>query len=105
MLDNDLWLTVHYLDQPIGFIWVELFPEKHEAFGFDIYLDEKFHSQGLGRAVMLKCGEMLKQINISKIKICVYEHNKIARSLYLSLGFHEEKFDPERGQHYLAMDI
>lgn len=102
---NDIWLTVHHLNQAIGFIWIQTFPEKREALGYDIYLDEKFRSKGFGRDVMLRCGELLKKSGFNKVKICVYEHNKIAQSLYSSLGFIEEKLDSKRGQHYLVLDL
>jgi ribosomal protein S18 acetylase RimI-like enzyme len=53
---------------------------------------------------MLKCDEHLQKLEISKIKICVYQHNEIARKLYYSLGF-KEKFHPDRGQYFLEKNI
>lgn len=102
---NDIWLVIDLNGGNVGFIWMQLQPDKKLAIGYDIYINEKFRSKGIGREVMLQCGDYLRNLNISRIEICVYQHNNIARSLYSSLGFKETKFDSERGQHYLEMQI
>ena len=96
--DNDLWLVVNFNNQNIGFVWVQLRPKLKEAFGYDIYLNEDFRSKGIGHDVMIKCGDILLQLGISKVKICVFHENIIARKLYSSLGFKEVGFNPEHKQ-------
>src|SRR5690606_28388656 len=35
---DDLWLVVENDDENLGYVWIRVFPEKFEAFGYDIYL-------------------------------------------------------------------
>jgi ribosomal protein S18 acetylase RimI-like enzyme len=87
--------------QRIGFVWFETRVDESTAFGWDIYLEPEFRSQGVGRHVLQLCAEMLFLKGIRTVKLCVYEHNQVARSLYQSLGFEVEKFDQERRQYTL----
>lgn len=100
----DSWLVIKMDNQNIGYIWIQFYPEKNEAFGYDIFIDENFRSKGIGREVMLKCSENIKsRYNIKKVKICVFHNNTIARRLYDSLGFKEESFDNTRKQYTLEL--
>ncbi len=103
--DKDLWLVVSFNEENVGFVWVQLHPERYEAFGYDIYLEEKFRSRGLGREVMQRCGEIIRQHGIQKIQICVYQDNTIARKLYSSLGFKEINFRDDLRQYTLELSI
>ncbi|MBK9324399.1 MAG: GNAT family N-acetyltransferase [Bdellovibrionaceae bacterium] len=78
-------------EKQVGFIWVQLRPEEKSSFGYDIYLEPGFRSQGIGRQVMSLCGKKLKTLGIDSVEICVFEHNEIARRLYDSLGFKTKK--------------
>jgi ribosomal protein S18 acetylase RimI-like enzyme len=89
----------------VGFVWFQIIPKENSAFGWDIYLEQEFRSKGIGRHVMQKCGEELLQRGISFAKICVFEHNEIARRLYESLGFTIEKFDEQRRQFTLILKL
>jgi len=103
--DNNLWLVASLNGQNVGFVWVQLRPERHEAFGYDIYLEEQFRSRGLGREVMQVCGDIIRQHGIQKIQICVYQNNTVARKLYSSLGFNEIKFRDDLNQYTLELSI
>jgi ribosomal protein S18 acetylase RimI-like enzyme len=103
--NDDLWLVVNFNNQNVGFVWVQLRPELKEAFGYDIFLNEDFRSKGIGREVMVKCGDILLQEGINKVKICVFYENTIARKLYSSLGFKEIDFNSERRQYTLELAI
>ena len=103
--DDDIWLLIEKNKRQIGFIWVQLKPEEKSSFGYDIYLDPEFRSQGIGRQVMNLCGQRLKTLGIDLIEIFVFEHNAIARNLYDSLGFKTKKFDEERRQFTLSLSL
>jgi len=103
--ENDLWLVITNERKNIGFIWIQLYPEKKEAFGFDIYLDGCSRSQGIGREVMRQCSSMIRTLGIEKIKVCVFEHNTIARKLYSSFGFTEKDHNPDRKQYTLELTL
>lgn len=103
--EQSLWYTVNYLNERVGFIWIELDKPNKTAFGYDIYLEPMYRSRGIGRRVMELCGLELKNHCIRSVKICVYHHNQIARSLYSSLGFIIEKYDEERKQYTLKLDL
>lgn len=102
---HDIWYVVLLELKQIGFIWIKMNPESKTAFGYDIYLDPKYRSQGVGRQVMQLCGQELKNKNLKSVSICVFHHNEIARALYSSLGFREIKFDEERKQYTLLLDL
>jgi ribosomal protein S18 acetylase RimI-like enzyme len=68
-------------------------------------LEPQFRSQGIGRKVMTECGKKLNTLGIESVEICVFEHNEIARRLYASLGFREKKFDDQRRQFTLSLNI
>jgi len=102
---NDLWLVVRRNGAHFGFLWIQLQPDKKTAFGYDIYINEEFRSKGIGREAMLKCRDYLRGLDISRVEVCVYQHNHIARRLYSSIGFNEIAFDSSRGQYTLEMKI
>jgi len=102
---KDLWRVVEFEGEEIGYIWVQLNYESKLAFGFDIYIDPDFRGRGLGRLVMNQGRDLLKEKEISKIEICVFHANAVARSLYETLGFTEEKFNEETQQYHLFMNI
>jgi ribosomal protein S18 acetylase RimI-like enzyme len=103
--DDDVWYLIENNGTQLGFVWVQLKPEEKTAFGYDIYLEPQFRSQGIGRKVMIECGKRLNALGIESVEICVFEHNEIARKLYASLGFTEKKYDEKRKQFTLSVDI
>ncbi len=102
---NDIWFLIEKNQKKIGFIWIELRSEEKSSFGYDIFLEDDYRSQGIGRYVMQLCGNELTIMGIDSVKICVFEHNYIARKLYDSLGFKIEKFDEARNQYTLILSF
>lgn len=102
---NDVWLIIESADKRVGFVWFEKDAERKSAFGWDIYLETEFRSKGIGRRAMKLCGEFLLRSSIDFVKICVYEHNTIARTFYESLGFKTENFDEQRRQYTLKLAL
>lgn len=103
--NKDLWRVIEFEGNEIGYIWVQVNYDTNTAFGFDIYISPDFRGRGLGRLVMNQGRELLKEKNISKIEICVFHANGVARSLYETLGFTQEKFNEETQQYHLFMNI
>jgi ribosomal protein S18 acetylase RimI-like enzyme len=103
--ENDLWLIISVANREAGFIWIHMRPDQDESFGYDIHLHPEFRSQGIGREAMSRCADFVRKRGISKVRICVFETNSIARSLYQSLGFREINFNTERRQYTLELNI
>ena len=103
--ENDIWYLIELDNNPIGFIWVQIIETTKTAFGYDIYLNPEFRSQGIGRQVMIEFGKLLQSRGVFSIEICVYEHNTIARKLYESLGFVPKEYNEKRRQYTLAIDL
>lgn len=102
---NDVWYLIEDNGNQLGFIWVQLKPENKTAFGYDIYLEPQYRSKGVGRQVMTECGRKLNALGFESVEICVFEHNEIARRLYDSLGFKTKKFNEQRRQFTLSIDL
>ena len=64
-------------------------PGRREAFIYNIAVDEKFRGQGYGRATMVACVEEARKLGATSVGLNVFGSNKVARSLYTSLGFAE----------------
>ncbi len=103
--NKDLWRVVEFEGEEAGYIWVQVNYDEKSAFGFDIYLDQKYRGRGLGRLIMNQGREILKEKGIKKIEICVFHANGIARTLYENLGFVQDKFNEETQQYHLSMSI
>ena len=102
---NDLWFIVLLKNEGAGFVWIQLRPDLKVAFGYDIFLDPKFRSQGIGRETISRCAEAVRSHGIQCVKICEFEDNAIARDLYQSLGFKEIDFNVERRQYMLELSV
>ncbi len=103
--DRDLWFVIQYDTKDIGFLWLKLSPDKTEAFGFDICLEENYRNRGIGHLVLSEAGELLKLMNINKIKICAFESNLSARQLYSKFNFKEVTFNQDRKQFTLELNL
>ncbi len=56
----------------------------------DLYIEERYRNQKIGKLTLLKIIEMARSNNISKITLQTKNSNKIAQNLYKSLGFNQE---------------
>jgi ribosomal protein S18 acetylase RimI-like enzyme len=89
----------------IGFVWIRLTSNGLKAFGCDLYLNSEARSKGIGRQVMLACGAKLQSLGIASIEVCVFDHNKIAQKLYVSLGFKKISYDRKNKQFTLSLNL
>jgi ribosomal protein S18 acetylase RimI-like enzyme len=70
----------------IGILWYGKRTE-HEAFIYDIELDEAYRGKGLGKQVMLLAENHAKQNGYTKMTLHVFGHNQTAISLYQKMGY------------------
>src|SRR5262249_34948496 len=63
--------------------------ERRGAFIYTIEVDQRFRGRGSGRATMAACLEEARKHGAVSVGLHVFGSNKVARSLYTSLGFAE----------------
>ena len=85
---NDLWYLAKVDQEIIGYICIQIYPEKNDSFGYDIFLNENQRGKGYGRKIMEAGKKILSAQGIFKLRISVFKDNLIAKSLYDSLGFY-----------------
>jgi ribosomal protein S18 acetylase RimI-like enzyme len=56
-----------------------------------IYVDSKFHGEGIGKSLLDKCIQLARLKNIKTVWLGVWEHNPNAIAFYKKYGF--KKFD------------
>ena len=77
-----------------GYVWVAKthhdFTGQVEASLLSQYVAEAYHNQGLGQRLMETAQEWARQQGLPRIALSVGERNKVAQSVYKSLGFRVE---------------
>lgn len=73
----------------IGTLWwgIQTLGKKKLPWVYDIILSPEHRSKGYGKSVMLLLENDVKKAGFHKVGLHVFGHNKIARSLYESLGY------------------
>jgi ribosomal protein S18 acetylase RimI-like enzyme len=102
---NDLWYLAKVDEQIIGFFWIQIYPDKNDSFGYDIFLDETYRGKGHGRQVMEQGKELLSAHRISKLRVSVFKDNLIAKSLYDSLGFYVVETNEQAQTFRMQIDL
>jgi ribosomal protein S18 acetylase RimI-like enzyme len=102
---NDMWYVVELDTKNIGYFWIQLLPQRNEAFIYDLYLDGAFRGKGLGREVMSEAIRLLKGRNVESVKLCVFRDNPVALHLYQSLGFQEIEFRTANNQYVMELKL
>jgi ribosomal protein S18 acetylase RimI-like enzyme len=76
----------------VGVLWVALRPKLkgHELYIYDIEVDERFRSQGYGRATMNAAAAKARELGAASVGLNVFAFNETARALYLSLGYRDK---------------
>jgi ribosomal protein S18 acetylase RimI-like enzyme len=76
--------------EPIGELWVGPFGgDPTRWWVWDVEIDEERRGRGYGRQAMLLAEELARASGAASIGLNVFAHNKVARSLYTSLGYQE----------------
>lgn len=95
--NNFLHIIVNNENEDVGIIWykkhteaVPFIEEKHTEgvlFIADILIYEKFRKKGYGKQTLLLLDNEAKEKGVNKILLHVFKLNKVAFSLYSSLGY------------------
>lgn len=82
-------------DKKIGFICLNKWLPKKDAFSFSIAVDKGYQNKGYGKASIKLAVDIFRNINKDlPIKVAVEESNKKAQDFYKSLGFNKlDEFD------------
>jgi ribosomal protein S18 acetylase RimI-like enzyme len=76
-------------DQPVGMLWFAERNNGRTAYLYDIRLDADQQGHGYGEAVMHALEETVRAKGIRVLRLHVFAHNTVARSLYRKLGYEE----------------
>ena len=77
------------LDIKVGCLWIHISdsPLGRSAFIYDIAIDEDYQGKGYGTQTMAALEEEAKRLQVDKISLHVFGHNKIAFGLYQKMGY------------------
>ncbi|MBK7891943.1 MAG: GNAT family N-acetyltransferase [Bdellovibrionales bacterium] len=76
-------------DKPVGNLWLgtqNRFGRKVVSIN-DITIKSTYRGRGLGKSLMKLVEKESRKIGASRIRLHVFHSNKVAKSLYLSMGF------------------
>lgn len=59
----------------------------------DLYIDDKYRGQGIGKQLMIKIEDYLREIGCDVIKVEVFGPNISAHKFYNNLGYRERNYD------------
>ncbi|WP_086444454.1 GNAT family N-acetyltransferase [Candidatus Enterococcus lemimoniae] len=76
-------------DKNVGFLWVHLNKTPYDSrfFIYDFIIFEEHRNMGYGKQTIARLSEKAKDINVSRIDLHVFAHNKGAIHLYEKTGF------------------
>ena len=77
------------LDLKVGYLWIHLSdgPLGRSAFIYDIAIYKDVQGKGYGTQTMLALEEEAKRLQVDRISLHVFGHNKIAFGLYQKMGY------------------
>ncbi len=77
------------VDVKVGYLWIHISDEPlgRSAFIYDIMIYENFQGKGYGTQTMSALEEEAKRLQVDKILLHVFGHNKIALGLYQKMGY------------------
>lgn len=70
-----------------GFYMLRGLDESYTVPSFGMYVSSGYANSGLGKVIMAHCFDTLKAMEISEVRLSVYEQNKAAVQLYKRWGF------------------
>lgn len=86
--ENHEFYHIVQAESVLGYVWLKVNVPQQSAFLYEIYVQEAFRSQGIGKDVMQQLEDMLVARNILFFKLHVFGSNAPAIHLYEQLGFH-----------------
>lgn len=86
----------------VGFILLDEDAEKKELMIWRMMVDKDYQGKGYGRAIVEKVMEMFESDDRFDVLIADYvKGNEVMGTLLRSLGFEEQEFDEEYGEHVM----
>jgi ribosomal protein S18 acetylase RimI-like enzyme len=89
--ENHLFFVIESLpnQDAVGVIWlyVDRQVDPPSGFIYDLLIHEPFRGQGWGKGAMLAVEQVARDLGLSSLFLNVFEHNQIAKALYISLGY------------------
>jgi len=83
--NNKFYNIVNEEKKIVGILWI--LKGKDYFFVKELYIQKKFRHQGYGTDTLYKLEQKAKKKSIKRINLGVFNHNKIAKSLYVKAGF------------------
>lgn len=83
---NHYFFSIHDRNELIGMVWLNKQGNKH-GFIYDINIFDTYQGKGYGKQAMNEIELFARRIGIKKLELHVFAHNKVAISLYESLGY------------------
>ncbi|MCO7124910.1 GNAT family N-acetyltransferase [Sporolactobacillus shoreicorticis] len=71
----------------VGIFWLQLSPERREAFIYDFEIFEPYRGHGLGQLAMQTLFVYCRTLGLIKISLHVFAHNTRAYHVYQKLGY------------------
>ena len=95
LLPQGLQTQNHYLytlydgENAVGMIWLKANVNNPVKSGFiyDVYIEETARGKGYGKQLMLLIEEKARELGLKSIGLHVFAYNKVAQSLYESVGY------------------
>ena len=84
--DNFFW-TIKKDNKNIGSIWLWLNSKSKALYLSDIFIQEEYRNQGIGKFAMNFIEKKAVELKVLKIKLHVFGHNQTAHNLYQQVGF------------------
>lgn len=83
---NHYFFSIYDRNELIGMVWLNKQGNKH-GFIYDINIFDTYQGKGYGKQAMNEIELFARRIGIKKLELHVFAHNKVAISLYESLGY------------------
>ena len=83
--NNKFYNIVNEEKNKVGILWI--LQGEDYFFVKELYIQKKFRHQGYGTETLYKLEKKAKKQSIKRINLGVFNHNKIAKSLYEKVGF------------------
>lgn len=83
--DNFLYFLIEYQETPVGYFAIQ--PQKQFLYLSKFYIKSAFRGKGLGKAAMKFIENLVKEKNLSKIRLNVNRNNLSSIRFYENLGF------------------
>jgi ribosomal protein S18 acetylase RimI-like enzyme len=84
--------VVQHDETDIGVIWYELRNENRDAYVYDIVIWSQYRRRGFATSVFGLLEQKLRDSEVRRVTLNVFENNVAARSLYRILGYSPRAF-------------